>query len=184
MKWLKSLGLPLGLVLALVIANVVSAHPWGPAPYGYHWNRYGSSVTIGIYNTATGRYYTQANAARAEWDAETVLALPNRSYHTDVHVFQANAGATGWAGLASIESWSGGSPHIGHAHAQVNTYYAAGYSDLYVRGIYCQEIGHTFGLDHSDTGDCMGLGYYGSGTYYVNSHNHSDIYNVYRYTHH
>lgn len=173
------------LVLGIVVMSGASAHPWGPSPYGYHWNRYGSSVTIGIYNTSTGRYYTTSQAAKNDWDSNTILYLPNRSSHTDISVFNANSGATGWAGLASIESWENlALNHIGHVHSQVNTYYANSYSDSYVQGIYCQEIGHGFGLDHSNTGDCMGLGYYSSTTYYTGPHNWNDIYNVYRYSHH
>ncbi|MFC7441809.1 hypothetical protein [Laceyella putida] len=172
------------LLSVWVLSTGVSAHPWGGGTYGYHWNRYGTP-TIGIYNTSTsGRYYNTSEAARADWDSKTILSLPNRSYHTDVHVFNANSGATGWAGLASIESWENSSlGHIGHAHAQANNYYTDSYSDNDLRGVYCQEIGHAFGLDHSNTGDCMGAGYYNN-AYTVGSHNVSDIYNTYSTNHH
>jgi hypothetical protein len=72
-----------------------------------------------------------------------------------VHVFDGNYGANGWAGLASLESVSGS--HILHAHARINYYYSM--SSGYKQGVFCQEVGHTFGLDHSNTGSCMGLGY-------------------------
>jgi hypothetical protein len=174
----------LTFVFGTFLASGAFAHNWGPAPYGYHWNRYGSP-TIGIYNTSTsGRYYNTSEAARADWDSKTILNLPNRSYHTDVSVFNANSGATGWAGLASIESWENiALNHIGHAHAQANNYYTDYYSDNDLRGVYCQEIGHTFGLNHSNTGDCMGAGYYNN-AYTVGPHNVSDISSIYSSNHH
>lgn len=184
LKKIRSLSLPLALVIALIGANLAYAHPWGPSPYGYHWNKYGSSVTLGIYNQTSGRYYTQSDAARYDWSVNTILYLPNYSSHTNISVFSENAGDTGWAGLASIISWENQSlNHLGHVHAEANTYYTNSYSDNALRGVYCQEIGHAFGLDHSDTGDCMGAGYYNN-AYTTGSHNWNDIYNTYRYTHH
>jgi hypothetical protein len=32
----------------------------------------------------------------------------------------------------------------------------------YAKGVVCQELGHTLGLDHADDTSCMGLGYYAS----------------------
>lgn len=184
-KSFKVLILPLLLVLMLGSTNLALAHPWGPSPYGYHWNKSGSSVTVGIYNTnPSGRYYTTSNNGRVDWNNNTILYLPNYSSHTNMSVFSQNSGDTGWAGLASIESWENSSlNHIGHIHAQANTYYTNSYSDNALQGVFCQEIGHGFGLNHSDTGDCMGAGYYNN-AYKTGSHNWNDIYNLYRYSHH
>jgi predicted Zn-dependent protease len=175
---LLKLTLPTTLVFALLAGNLVLAHKWGD----WHWDRSGSSVTVGMYNQSSGRYYTEANQSINDWNYNTLLYLPKRSYHTDMSVYQQNSGDTGWAGLASVEDSSGW--HLKHVHAQVNTYYTDSQSDNYIQGIFCQEIGHGFGLDHSATGDCMGLGYYSGSTYYTSSHNHNDIYNMYRYSHH
>src|SRR5262249_16524193 len=47
-----------------------------------------------------------------------------------------------------------------------NTYYA--WTSNGARGVFCQEIGHTFGLDHSNDGGCMGGGYwYDISTHYT-----------------
>ena len=56
-----------------------------------------------------------------------------------------------------------------------------GVSSNYIQGVYCQEVFHTYGFDHSDTGDCMGLGYFASGTDYYGPHNNTDFYNRYRF---
>lgn len=125
------------------------AHQWG----SWHWNRYGSPVTVNMYNTAS--YRTEASKAINDWNNNTILYTPQLGSHTYVHVFDGNYGANGWAGLASLESVSGS--HILHAHARINYYYSM--SSGYKQGVFCQEVGHTFGLDHSNTGSCMGLGY-------------------------
>lgn len=173
MKSRGRLLLAVGAVIAaLVGASAASAHKWG----NWHWNRYGSSVTIQAYNTAT--YRAEASAAINDWSANTILYVPQVNYHTDLSVFDGNYGPTGWGGLAEIINYSGS--HITHGHARLNYYYS--YSSNMKRGIQCQEVGHLFGLDHSNDG-CMGLGYYNS-LYYTVAHNWNDIYSMYRYTHH
>ncbi|WP_327582305.1 hypothetical protein OHA25_41125 [Nonomuraea sp. NBC_00507] len=158
-------------VLALAVPQA-SAHQWG----SWHWNRYGATVTIQIYNTAT--YRTEAQAAVNDWNNNTILSLPGASGHTDISLFDGNYGNTGWGGLAEIINYSGS--HITHGHARLNYYYS--YSSSTKRGIFCQEIGHLFGLDHSNDG-CMGLGYYNNVVTTV-QHNWNDIYNMYRNSHH
>lgn len=165
----------LGLLVAnLMVAGVASAHDWG----SWHWNRGGSSVTVQIYNTTS--YRTEANAAVADWNNRTLLYLPQVGSHTDISLFDGNYGATGYGGLAEIISYSGS--HITHGHARLNYYYS--YSSNGKRGVFCQEVGHLFGLTHSNDGGCMGYGYwYGdSGSFYtLVQHNVDDIYNKYRY---
>lgn len=150
---------------AALEAPIASAHNWGC------WRQ--PDRTVRTWNTASRR--TEAAAAISEWDSKTILSLPGSSSHTDISVFDGNYGNTGWGGLASIESASG--CNILHGHARVNLYY--GGSSNSIRGIFCQEVGHLFGLDHSNDGGCMGGGYYYPiGTfpgYTVVSHNVNDI---------
>jgi len=157
---------------AAIAPQPATAHNWG----NWHWNKTGSQIVIQsyIYGGTAG----QAEAARQDaWNKIGILYNYSVTYHTDVSVFDGNFGATGWVGLASLESVSG--DHILHGHARYNTYY--GGSSLYIQGVYCQEVFHTYGFDHSNTGDCMGLGYYSSTTYYMGPHNNDDFYNRYRY---
>jgi predicted Zn-dependent protease len=172
---MKRFATPLAIAI-LLIANIfvgtqAYAHQWG----SWHWHRGGASVQINMYNTAT--YRTEASNAINDWNNNTILYTPQLGSHTDVHVFDGNYGANGWAGLASLESVSGS--HILHAHARLNYYYSM--SSGYKQGVQCQEVGHTFGIDHSNTGSCMGLGYWAGNGYYTNSHDWSDVYNMYRY---
>ncbi|HET9252105.1 MAG TPA: FlgD immunoglobulin-like domain containing protein [Candidatus Eisenbacteria bacterium] len=147
----------------LCLAASVEAHNWGC------WRQ--PNRTVYAYNTAV--LNSQANAALSEWDTKTVLAVPRVNYHTEISVFDGYYGNTGWAGLASIESASG--CNILHGHARVNRSYS--YTSNGYRGIFCQEVGHLFGLDHSNDGGCMGGGYYYNiNTYYtVVQHNINDI---------
>jgi hypothetical protein len=166
-------GLALICLLAanVFMAREALAHQWGR----WHWNKSGSSVPLSIYNSGT--YRTEAANAISDWNVNTILTLSNASSHTEISVFDGNYGNTGWGGLASLESVSGN--HILHAHSRLNTYYS--YSSTDKRGVQCQEVGHTFGLDHSNDG-CMGKGYYNNLNTTV-QHNWNDIYNIYRYAH-
>jgi hypothetical protein len=119
-------------------------------------------------------------------------------YHTDISIFQSYQPGAWWCGLANV--WGtytnvSGQLHITHGHAQWNTACTsgAGLSGTgYRQGIFCQEIAHVLGLDHSNTSDCMGLSYFSgsSGRYYIGStgpyrydwdHQASDLYYMYRY---
>ncbi|MCI0395685.1 MAG: hypothetical protein L0332_25095 [Chloroflexi bacterium] len=168
------------LVLACLLGlniSVANAHQWS----SYHWDK--SGTAIHIYNYFYGSHQTQARAARYDgWTKIGILYNYEQSSHTHVSVFGQNSGDTGWGGLASITSVSWTTHcwwwcHINHVHSQYNSYYPR--SSLYIQGIFCQEIGHAWGLAHSDTGDCMGLGYYNFDKYYYGSHNNTDFYNMY-----
>jgi len=176
------LMVPLLLGLFLLAANfgvfTAHAHPWG----SYHWNKGGAAIYIYQYNTASR--FAEAERARANaWNTIGILYNYAVNYHTDVSVFDGNFGATGWAGLASLESlsWDWGCwcyDHISHGHARYNAYY--GGSSDYIQGVFCQEDFHTYGFLHDNTGGCMGLGYYYGQTIYLNAHNNTDFYNRYR----
>ncbi|MFD1542807.1 hypothetical protein [Nonomuraea guangzhouensis] len=161
------------VLIPVLAAPQALAHQWD----GWHWNRYGATVTINVLNTAT--YAAEANAALNDWDSNTILSLPRVGSHTDISMFDGNYGNTGWGGLAEIISYMSGN-HITHGHARLNYYYS--YTSAMKQGIQCQEVGHLFGLDHSNNG-CMGLGYYNNVTTTV-AHNWSDISSMYRTSHH
>lgn len=175
LRRLRLLSAAFVLVLAGAIGisgSPASAHNWG----NWHWNKTGSQIVIQSY--IYGGTTSQAEAARVDaWNKVSILYNYSVNYHTDVSVFDANSGNTGWVGLASLESVSG--DHILHAHAQYNTYYSQ--SSWSIQGTYCQEVYHTYGFDHDNTGGCMGLGYYSGSGNVLNSHNSSDFYNRYRY---
>lgn len=153
--------------LALVSGNV-AAHNW----WSWHWDK--STLGVYVYGPSTA----ESRQAIYDWHSMTDLSLPERTSHTDVSVFAGNYGDTGWGGLASIESYSWDWHcwwwcKITHAHARYNSYY--GGSSWWIRGVQCQEVGHTFGLDHNNRGGCMGLGYYAGSSNRPSSHDVSDV---------
>ena len=153
------------IVFTLLFLNlqVAFAHNWGQ----WHWHK--NPLHLWVY----GSNQDEAVAAIRDWDSHIQHMQLHTQFkgHTDISVFGVNSGNTGWWGLATIVDYSFDWWHlwtwsrIEHAHATYNSFYGgttgtgAG-SD--VRGVLCQEIGHTFGLDHSNTGDCMGKGYFNS----------------------
>jgi hypothetical protein len=166
--------------VALLAANVgvASAHQWS----NWHWDKSGPMIVIQNYIFGTNT--AQAELARQDgWNKIGILYNYSVNYHTDVSVFGGNYGPTGWWGLASIEDadWGWhcfGWCHIGHAHARYNSYYGGTAADI--QGVFCQEIGHAWGLDHSNTGDCMGKGYFNNINVY-GPHNNTDFWNMYRF---
>lgn len=170
-------GVLIGLVLLIANVKVAYLHQWS----NYHWDKTGTHIVI--QNYIYGSQTQAAENARLDgWNKIGILYNYSVNVHTDVSVFGGNWGATGWWGLASLEDMDWGWHcfgwcHIAHAHARFNEYYGGTQAD--VQGVFCQEIGHTWGLDHSDTGDCMGKSYYNNINVY-GSHNNTDFYNIYR----
>jgi hypothetical protein len=168
MKARRRSAVLLGVVLVLLVANVAFAHDW------WFWHQHKRALGISI----TAVNSISAEAARADWNAGfNVMNLPSVTHHSDVSVFDGDFGDTGWGGLAEIITYFEHChfinplgacdqffPGITHAHVRLNTFYFwenlnTGTEFDAGRGVFCQEIGHTFGLDHSPDG-CMGKGYF------------------------
>ena len=167
----KAVFIAASLLIAGLAGQAAQAHQWGC------WIQ--RDRNINIRNASGG---SQASAAISDWNSMTILNFFSVSSGEEIYVFNANSGPTGWAGLARITNYSGCT--ILRATAQVNTYYYSGTSTA-ARGIHCQEIGHGFGLDHSNDGGCMGAGYWYSVTsaYRPVSHNVNDVGSMYANKH-
>jgi hypothetical protein len=163
----KSIFIAATLLIAGLAGQAAQAHQWGC------WIQADRNVRI---RNASGG--SQADAAISDWNGMTILNFSYVSSGEETYVFNANSGPTGWGGIARITNYSGCT--ILRATDQVNTYYYSG-SSLSARGVHCQEIGHTFGLDHSNDGGCMGGGYwYSISTHYRPvSHNVNDVGSMY-----
>src|SRR4051794_10456186 len=139
------------LLVAGLVGHAAEAKRWGC------WSQ--ADRNVKIRNTASN-----ASAAVSDWNNLTILNLTSVGSGEETYVFNANSGNTGWGGLASITNYSGCT--ILRATAQLNTYYS--WTANAARGVHCQEVGHTFGLDHSNDGGCMGGGYwYDIATHYT-----------------
>lgn len=164
------------LLLMLFLANIklASAHNW----WLWCWHK-GSTIGVWVY----GANQAEANAALTDWDSHSDINWNRVNTHTDISCFGGNFGPTGWWGLASIEDYSYDWWHhwwwcrIEHAHCRFNTFYGgtAGTGvDSDIRGVFCQEMGHCIGFDHSNSGDCMGKGYYNN-INVTGGHNWADV---------
>jgi predicted Zn-dependent protease len=128
----------------------------------YHWARTSNPFTLRVGNNVSSSWNTAFNTAVADWNSSSVLNLTTVAGTAGsncamvpgtVQVCNAAYGANGWLGLASINI-AGGTRHITQATAKMNdTYFnTATYNNPNERlHVMCQEVGHTFGLDHQST---------------------------------
>ncbi len=142
----------LGALPMVILAN----HSWG----GYHWARTSNPFTVKLGDNVSSAWDSYLGTASTDWSVSSVLdttivaggAKPRNCRPTSgrVEVCNATYGNTGWLGVAQI--WVSGS-HIAQGTVKVNdTYFnTSTYNTApWRRLVMCQEIGHTFGLDHQD----------------------------------
>ena len=180
LKLLASASL-LGLPAVLMAVPASASHSWN----NYHWARTANPFALQLYkNTSlawsSSRYVEQA---ASDWSAvpPTTLTTPPGQVLTatvgsagtqdprkcpptngKVQVCSYNYGYRGWLGVAQI--WLSGS-HITQGTVKLNdSYFSLSTYDTpaWRHLVACQEIGHTFGLDHQDVintnpnlGTCM-----------------------------
>lgn len=145
-------------VVAVVgFAAVASAsHSWG----SYHWARTANPFTLKLGDNVGSVWDGHLGVASADWSISSVLdttivtgsTKPKtcRATNGRVEVCNASYGRNGWLGIAQI--WVAGA-HITQGVVKLNdTYFGrAPYNTSpWRRMVMCQEIGHTFGLDHQD----------------------------------
>ncbi len=149
----------IALVVLAIPASLLATHSWG----GYHWARTANPFTLKVYdNMTTADWVSHYNTAIADWDKSTVITFRSSTGTSSkrcamvagtVQVCNGTYGNNGWLGLASINLASG-TKHITQGSAKMNdTYFnTATYNNPNERQhVVCQEIGHTFGLDHQST---------------------------------
>jgi hypothetical protein len=177
-----AVGLLLGLNLLAVTLQGAGAHTLNNRtfPNDWHWNKGGSQIVLRTYIYATPKA-AQAEAARANgWNAIGIL-YNSRVYdpnYAEVRAWDGAYGNVGWSGYGGF-SYTGSNYHAWGGYAKYNS--SMGWNNSLVQGIFCQEMGHAWGLGHSNTGDCMGLSYYNWDKFFYSSHNNGDFFNYYRY---
>ena len=149
------------------LVNVASAsHSWG----GYHWARTANPFTLKLGNnlSSASGWQTHLSQASLDWNSPASFGALSTPLLTAVvagqsskrcsmvpgttQVCNSTYGNNGWLGLASI-SISGGT-HITQGSAKMNdTYFnTSTYNNPNEKlHVMCQEIAHTFGLDHQST---------------------------------
>jgi hypothetical protein len=137
-------------------------HKWGK----YHWSQTSSPFTLTLIDSTTSPWTTKLQTASSDWNASSVLNTDRKSGNTSastrqscppekgkVRVCNYNYGNTGWLGLAQIWIYVGKGGHIAQGVAEANDYYFGNSSYAYnntaeMQHVVCQEVAHTFGLDH------------------------------------
>lgn len=165
-KWIM-LGL---LVVAVSLTATVATadHSWG----SYHWARTSNPFTLKLGDNLNSVWDPYLVTTSSDWSQSSVLDTTIvaggtsgrrcRATNGRVEVCNASYGFNGWLGVAQI--WVSGS-HITQGTVKVNDSYfnTATYNTPAWRNlVMCQEVGHTFGLDHQDEnfdnpnlGSCM-----------------------------
>lgn len=145
----------LGLTISLS-QSALATHAWG----NYHWARSTNPLSLKLGDNMSSSWKSYLVNVSSDWNLSTVLHTnivpgntnPKNCKATSgrVEVCSNRYGNTGWLGIASI--WASGN-HITQGTVKVNdTYFStskyntAAWKNL----VLCQEIGHTFGLDHQD----------------------------------
>lgn len=144
------------LVLGASASVAYATHSWG----GYHWARTANPFALKLGNNLTTGWSSFLQTASSDWSTSTVLdtavvtgqANPKNCRPTAgrVEVCDSKYGNNGWLGMAQI--WISGS-HISQGTVKMNdTYFNTPTYDTpaWRQFVVCQEVGHTFGLDHQD----------------------------------
>jgi hypothetical protein len=181
--------------LASFPAATLADHSWG----GYHWARTSNPLLLSLGDNVSPAWDSYLATASVEWSRSSVLQTAVVAGATRprnckaaagrVEVCSARYGFNGWLGVAQI--WVMGT-HIARGATKLNdsyfetaTYDAPGWRNL----VMCQEIGHTFGLDHQDEnfsnpnlGTCMDYTSNPDGpplNWYPNAHDYEQLEAIY-----
>lgn len=149
-------GIGIALLLLVPAGDLSADHTWG----NYHWAKTANPFTLKLGDNVSAAWDAYLTTASADWSSSTILdtavvaggTKPRNCRPTlgRVEVCNARYGDNGWLGIAQI--WVSGT-HITQGTAKMNdTYFntVAYNTPAWRRMAVCQEVAHTFGLDHQD----------------------------------
>lgn len=150
------------LAVAFILAGSVAnaTHSWN----GYHWARTSSPFTLKLVDSVTSGWNSYLGTTSSDWSVSTMLdtTIVSGSDSNSTRkrcpavlgqdrICNAAYGNNGWLGLAQVWVYSDG--HIAQGVVKLNdtyfntsTYNTPAWRNL----VMCQEVGHTFGLNHQD----------------------------------
>jgi hypothetical protein len=146
---------------------VYANHSWG----GYHWARTANPFTLKLGGNVTSGWNSYLSTASSKWSLSSVLDTAIVSGQSTkncratlgrVEVCNSKYGNNGWLGIASVWISSGhitqGTVKLNDTYFNTSKYNKSAWKNL----VMCQEVAHTFGLDHQDEnfsnanlGSCM-----------------------------
>lgn len=148
-----------GMAAAAITTTAQANHSWG----GYHWARTTAQFTLKLGNNLTSAdWRSHLSQTSSDWNSGNSAVLTSivaggsnkrcSMVAGTTQVCNGTYGNNGWLGLASINLTGG--VHITQGSAKMNdTYFnTATYNNPNEREhVMCQEVAHTFGLDHQST---------------------------------
>jgi len=183
------------VMLAAFPFSAGATHSWG----NYHWARTANPFTLKLGDNVSSVWDPILGTTSSDWTQSTVLNTTivaggvstkalKRCPATSgrVEVCNTTYGNNGWLGVAQI--WANGD-HITQATVKVNdtyfntsTYNTTAWRNL----VMCQEVGHTFGLDHQDEnfnnanlGTCMDYTNNPGTNQHPNTHDYDQLVTIY-----
>lgn len=143
------------MAIGLATAPVFAHHQWGT----YAWVADGTNpITPALVDNTSSRWNGHVARANGDWNAspfiQSGIEYGNNSSCTmvtgTIQVCNADYGANGWLGLATI-SLSNGKIVAGSTKLNDNYFNRDAYNnDTWRQLVTCQEIGHDYGLGHQD----------------------------------
>lgn len=182
-----------GIAVLGLVTIAEADHSWA----NYHWSRTANPFTVALGDNVDSTWDARLAEAASDWNASSVLDTPVVAGGTRPRNCQATAGRvevcsdaygnTGWLGVAQI--WVSGD-HITQGTAKLNDTYhnSAPYNTYSWRQlVMCQEVGHTFGLNHQDEdfntktspGTCMDYTNDPVGSEGPNAHDYEQLETIY-----
>jgi hypothetical protein len=153
LKALTGLALAASIAAAFCAAPAFATHSW----HGWHWARTANPFTVKLGDNLSTGWKSYLGTASSDWTRSTVLdtrIVPGRAAAGcgatagQDEICNAAYGYYGWLGIAYV--WLSGL-HITQGTVKLNDTYFGNprWNNTYLRQhVICQEIGHTFGLDH------------------------------------
>jgi hypothetical protein len=190
----KVLVAALSVAFAGIPSQTTASHSWG----GYHWARTSNPFTVKLGDNVSAVWDPILATTSSDWTQSNVLdttivagngAKRCKATPGMVQVCNSTYGNNGWLGIAQI--WLSGM-HIAQGMVKVNdTYFnTATYNTTAWRNlVMCQEVGHTFGLDHQDEnfsnpnlGTCMDYTNNPGTNQHPNAHDYEELGIIYEHT--
>lgn len=184
------------LALVSLAGTAFATHSWGI----YHWARTSNPFTLKLVDSVTSGWNSYLETTSSDWSGSTVLdtaiVAGNDSSTTrkkcqavlgQNRICNATYGNNGWLGVAQIWIYSDG--HIAQGTVKLNdTYFnTSKYNTTAWRNlVMCQEVGHTFGLNHQDEnfanaplGTCMDYSSDPTPNQHPNEHDYAQLEAIY-----